>query len=162
MSEPRSGLRLAGWEDRADLARLRRAWAEEQAGAAVEDDGFERRFDAWLEAEQHQRVAWLAFDDGRAVGMLNMLVYTRMPRPGRPEPSRWGYVANVYVDPEHRGRGVGGRMLGACTAYADEHGFVRVVLSPSERSVSLYRRGGFTPAVELMVREPRPTGRAGR
>jgi GNAT superfamily N-acetyltransferase len=153
LSEP-SEIRLAGWEDRAELARLRRAWVEEQAGAAVEDDGFERRFDAWLERERHQRVAWLAVADGLAVGMLNLMVFTRMPRPGRPEPSRWGYVANVYVDPVHRDRGVGGLLLGACTAYADEHGFVRLVLSPSERSVPLYRRGGFAPAVELMVREP--------
>ena len=34
-------------------------------------------------------------------------------------------------------------------------GFVRVVLSPSTRSVSFYARGGFEPATSLMVRETR-------
>ena len=45
-------------------------------------------------------------------------------------------------------------MLDACTSYADSHGFVRIVLSPSERSVPLYARAGFVPATSLMVRTP--------
>jgi GNAT superfamily N-acetyltransferase len=149
-----SEIRLAGWQDRTDLARLRRAWTEELADGSIDDAGFEGRFDEWLEREQHQRVTWVGFSGTRAVGMLNMLVFTRMPRPGRPEPSQWGYVANVYVEPAHRDSGLGSRILAACTAYADEHGFVRLVLSPSERSIPFYRRGGFAPAVELMIREP--------
>ena len=90
-----------------------------------------------------------------AVGMLNLLTFTRMPRPGESRPNRWGYLANCYVRPEHRNSGLGARLLATCTAYADEQGFVRVVLSPSTRSVSFYTRGGFAPATSLMVREPR-------
>jgi GNAT superfamily N-acetyltransferase len=85
--------------------------------------------------------------------MVNVLVFTRMPRPG-PQPSQWGYLANFYVAPERRDSGLGTRMLDACTAYADSHGFVRVVLSPSDRSVAFYARSGFVPATSLMVRTP--------
>jgi GNAT superfamily N-acetyltransferase len=56
----------------------------------------------------------------------------------------------VLVD--HKGRGIGGRLLETCTQYADDHGFARIVLSPSERSVSLYARHGFVPGTSLMVR----------
>ena len=146
-------IRIATWEDRGAVAALRRAWTEEQAGAPLEDDAFTTRFEEWLEREQHQRVTWLGHVDGEPAGMLNLLVFTRMPRPGQPRDSRWGYLANFFVRPEHRNGGLGSRMLAACTSYADDHGFVRVVLSPSERSVPLYARGGFEPATSLMVRQ---------
>ena len=151
---------VAGWDARADVAALRRAWTEEQTGRDQPDDDFLARFDAWLEREQDQRVTWLAYDGAEPVGMVNLLVFTRMPRPGQPRAARWGYLANFYVRPSHRSTGLGARMLAALTAYADAESFVRVVLSPTERSVPLYARAGFVPATSLMVR-PGPAG-AGR
>jgi GNAT superfamily N-acetyltransferase len=150
-----SDVRVAAWEDRTAVAALRHAWTEENAAGPVEDDDYQDRFDEWLEREQHQRVIWLAFDGDEPVGMLNLLVFTRMPRPGR-DAGRWGYLANCYVRPEHRNGGLGARLLAAATAYADERGFARVVLSPSPRSVPFYARGGFEPATSLLVREADP------
>ena len=147
-------VRLASYDDGPAVARLRRAWVEEQHGGQVDDDGYEAAFADWWDSEHGQRLTWLGETGGTAVGMLNVLVFTRMPRPGV-APSRWGYLANFYVEPAHRASGLGTALLAACTAYADEHGFVRIVLSPSERSVPLYERGGFRPATELMIR-PRP------
>ena len=139
------------------VARLRREWTEEQAGVVIDDPSYEDVFTAWAEREQHQRITWLALsDDDRAVGMLNLLVFTRMPRPVDPRrpgrPTCWGYVANVYVDRAQRDGGVGRLLLDACTAHADAEGFARLVLSPSERSVPFYARAGFEPATSLMVR----------
>jgi GNAT superfamily N-acetyltransferase len=98
-----------------------------------------------------QRVAWLAEEDGVPLGMVNVMLFERMPRPGQ-SMARWGYVANVYVVPEHRGVGIGARFLGAVTAFADDEGLVRLVLSPTERSVPLYGRFGFTREHDLLVR----------
>ncbi len=153
-------IRLAEPGDPADvaaIAALRHAWTSEQAGVPLDDDSYEERFAAWFERERHQRLTWLGLADGRPVAMLNLLVFTRMPKPDR-DPSRWGYLANFYVLPRHRDSGLGTRMLAACTAYADEHGFVRMVLSPSERSVPVYLRAGFEPATSLLVR-PGPSDR---
>ncbi len=127
---------------------------EENAGAPVEDPGYEAAFAGWFDAEAHQRVSWLAEQDGEAVGMVNLAVFTRMPRPGSPA-TRWGYVANVYVVPPARDSGVGTRLMDAVTRHADEQGFVRLVLSPSERSVPLYLRAGFAPATALLLRPGR-------
>jgi GNAT superfamily N-acetyltransferase len=143
--------------DVAAIAGLRHAWTNEQAGSTLDDDSYEERFAAWFERERHQRLTWLGHADGTPVAMLNLLLFTRMPKPGH-RPSRWGYLANFYVLPQHRGSGLGTRMLAACTAYADEHGLVRVVLSPSERSVPVYLRAGFEPATSLLVR-PGASGR---
>ena len=81
-----------------------------------------------------------------------MLVFTRMPKPGRPV-SRWGYVANVYVDHAGRDQGTGRLLLDACLAHARDHDYARLVLSPSERSVPFYSRAGFGPATSLMVHD---------
>jgi GNAT superfamily N-acetyltransferase len=148
-------IRVATADDRHDIAALRRTWTEENAGHPVDDPTFEQRFEAWFEREQHQRVTWLAYDEGEPVGMLNLLVFTRMPFPTDADtarPTQWGYLANCFVVAGHRNRGVGEALVTACSAYADEHGFARIVLSPTERSVPFYTRAGFAPATSLMVR----------
>jgi GNAT superfamily N-acetyltransferase len=151
-----ASIRTATRSDVPVLAALRRAWTEEGRGG-IDDAGYEEAFAAWFEREEHQRTTWLAEVDGVAVGMLNLLVFTRMPRPaaGPPPPSRWGYVANVYVEPGARDAGVGRRLLDAVLAHADAEGFARLVLSPSERSVPFYERAGFAPATSLMLRPGR-------
>ncbi len=146
----------ASAEDRAAVARLRRAWTEEQAGAEIDDPSFEDRFEEWFAREADQRVTWIASVADEPVGMLNLLVFTRMPRPRAADEVRagqWGYVANVYVRPQHRGAGLGELLVAAATSYADARGFARVVLSPSPLSVPLYERAGFGPATRLMVRD---------
>jgi len=53
-----------------------------------------------------------------------------------------------------RNRGIGSQLVSAALSYADQNGFVRVVLSPTERSIPLYERAGFGPADALMLRTP--------
>lgn len=149
-------IRPACADDGPSLAGLRRAWVEENAGAPVDDEAYDDAFADWFAREHQHRMTWLAEVDDRPVGMLNLTVFTRMPRPGR-APSRWGYLGNFFVLAGHRGSGIGERLLDACTSYADAEGFVRIVLSPSERSVPLYARAGFGPAGELLLR-PGPAG----
>jgi GNAT superfamily N-acetyltransferase len=149
-------IRLARHDDGPRLAALRRSWVEENAGGPVDDDAYDDAYDDafadWFAREHQHRVTWLAEVGDRPVGMLNLTVFTRMPRPGR-APSRWGYLGNFFVLAGHRGSGIGTRLLDACTTYADTEGFVRIVLSPSERSVPLYARAGFGPAGELLLRQ---------
>jgi len=148
---PGVSIRLATDADVASLAVLRRVWAEEQTGSSIDDPHFADAFSVWWDKERHQRLTWVATTGDVTVGMLNLLVYSRMPKPGRLA-SRWGYIANAYVSVEYRDGGVGGALLDAATAYADEHGFVRLVLSPSPQSVPLYVRAGFDPATSLLLR----------
>jgi GNAT superfamily N-acetyltransferase len=138
-------------DDGALLAGLRRAWVEENSGAEVPDPDYDEGYEAWWQREYGRRVSWVAeLDGGQPVGMLNMCVFSRMPAPGRLH-SQWGYLANLFVLAEHRNGGVGAALLAACLGYAREQGFVRVVLSPSERSVPFYRRAGFRPAADDLM-----------
>jgi len=143
-------IRVASPSDVPALAALRRAAAAERDGG-LPDDGFEERFAAWYERESGSRVTWLAEVAGVPVGLMSLAVFERMPRPGR-DSGRWGYLGNAFVQPAHRDRGIGSLLLAAVLAYADQRGFARVVLSPSERSVPLYQRAGFGPADALLLR----------
>jgi GNAT superfamily N-acetyltransferase len=143
-------IRLATEGDLPELVGLRREWTAELDGH-VSDPEFADAFADWWVDERRRRTIWVA--EGHAiVGMINLVEFRRMPRPGRP-PSAWGYLGNVYVLPPHRDRGVGAALLSTAVAEARRRGYARVVLNPSQRSVSLYRRAGFAPAGGLFVLE---------
>jgi GNAT superfamily N-acetyltransferase len=144
-------IRIAGPADTPALAALRRAWTAEQSGPA-DDEGFEARFRDWYERESARRVTWLAEVSGGPIGMMNLAVFERMPRPGR-DAGTWGYLGNAFVLAAYRDQGIGSLLLRTLLAYADDHGYVRVVLSPSERSVPLYQRFGFGAGSGLLVRQ---------
>ena len=147
-------VREADESDVEHLARLRASWRGQPLSA-----DFITEFRAWFGQEQATRWWWLAVDADDPIGMVNVKLFGRMPSPGRP-PSRWGYVANLYVEPGRRGTGVGGSLVTAAIDRARQEGLVRLVLSPSEQSIPLYRRHGFRPAHELLLLPLEPeTGR---
>lgn len=148
-----TSVRVAGRSDVDALIGLRRAWTVERQ--EVEDDpGFADRFRAWFDAEHPQRTFWLAELAGAPIGMVNLLVFTRMPGPSI-DAGRWGYLGNMYVEPPHRNAGVGGRLVEALLAHADAEHLERVVLSPTKPSIAFYRRAGFEAADQLLLRPHR-------
>jgi GNAT superfamily N-acetyltransferase len=141
-------VRVAEAGDIGALAALRALWGE------GEDPELGARMAEWIAAEGERRTTWLAWVDGAAVGMASLFEYRRMPRPGRP-PSCWGYVSNMFVRADWRRRGIGTALLRAIVETADERGYARLALSPSEESLPLYRSAGFvTPGGDhpLLVR----------
>jgi GNAT superfamily N-acetyltransferase len=136
-------VRLAIDGDLGALTRLRRAWTEENAGAPIDDAGFDAAFAAWCDAERATRTFFLVEVDGVAVGMANVKRYERMPVPGRPSGGCWGYVGNVFVQPEHRSDGVGAALMQALQAWAWSAGMEHLRLAPSPRSIPFYDRLGY-------------------
>jgi GNAT superfamily N-acetyltransferase len=145
-------IRRAKHADLAAVIQLRREWTREEDGDVADPD-FEENLAAWFAREWSRRIMWLAEEGGRPVGMMNLAIYERMPRPGRAL-SRWGYLGNVFVVAASRNRGIGSQLVSAACNCADESGLARVVLSPTETSIPLYERAGFGPARVLMLRTP--------
>ena len=131
-------IRTADISDLPAIAALRSLWST----GACSDPEFEQQLGSWFADEGDRRMTWLAWIDELAVGMASMFEYRRMPHPGRLE-SRWGYVSNMFVRVEFRGRGIGSAMLEQVIAVGRERRFARLVLSPSAESISLYQRAGF-------------------
>jgi len=91
-------------------------------------------------------VPLLARDGDRAVGHLVGRVY-------EPDTLRAGtcvaVLESMRVDPASRGRGVGGRLVGAFFDWAREHGAVRAgvtAYAANGRAQRFYARHGFEPA----------------
>jgi GNAT superfamily N-acetyltransferase len=143
-------IRVADPQDAEGIAGLRKALREEQLGRPSHDDGFDSRFAEWIHSEAGRRISFLADGGGRLIGMMHLVVFERMPSPER-VPTRWGYLANAFVLERHRNRGIGSALLDRLAGHAREIGCVRLVLSPSERSVAFYARAGFGPATMLMA-----------
>jgi GNAT superfamily N-acetyltransferase len=140
-------VRTANIEDVPELARLRAQWRGAELSAE-----FTAQLREWFLREQHTRWWWLAeTDSGEIVGMVNVKLFDRMPSPDIP-PSRWGYLANLFVTPHHRGGGAGALLISAAVERAQNEGLVRLVLAPSEQAVPLYGRFGFRDAHELLLR----------
>lgn len=157
MGEEAAVVRKADARDVDRVRALRRAWCRELDEAEPAEDGFDDSFARWFSAELAHRQFFLAERGTEPVGMLNLTVFERMPRPGRAS-SLWCHLGNAYVLTEHRNRGVGRALLDAAVTWAEGAGAVRIVLAPSERSLPLYERAGFAdpPPGTLLVR---PGGR---
>ncbi len=141
-------------EDLPELARLRAVWTVEAGLDGSADPDFPAAFQTWLTA--NPRTFFVAEDPavtgttGTLVGMLNLSVFERMPKPGKPA-SVWVYLANAFVLPAHRNAGVGGALVAAAIEYSRRIGAARIVTSPSPASKLFYARQGFEPADELAV-----------
>jgi GNAT superfamily N-acetyltransferase len=148
-----AAVRRAGPEDVGELARLRWRFRTEEP----EHDEPWESFARWAvpffrRALSGDRWAmWLAEAGGRAVGCACVQVVEVVPRPNRPQQRAWGYVTNVYVEPEHRG-GLGKALVGEAVRWAEDQGLETLLVWPSERSVSLYRRAGFAEPADLLER----------
>jgi ribosomal protein S18 acetylase RimI-like enzyme len=67
-----------------------------------------------------------------------------------------GVLHDIVVEPEHRGRGVGRRLLRAALAFLQARGAPRVVLSTAERNGAAHRlfaSAGFRRTMVEMTRE---------
>lgn len=136
-------------EDSQLVAGLRATWAAEQDPAATNDPDYERAVADWMAA--NPRKFFVAEHNGQLVGMLNLMVFQRMPKPQRPA-SCWVYIGNVYVLPAHRNAGIGAELMDAAIRFSEGISAARIVLSPSSEAQTFYQRLGFEPAGELGVR----------
>lgn len=139
-------VRMASDEDLPAVARMRAHWTGAEPG---DDAGFDRRLADWWQRQGSERVLWVALADDGPAGMANLAVFERMPRPNRPV-SRWGYLANLWVEPGYRRQRIGLALVDRVVGWSSEQSLDRVVLNPSEMSMSLYRSRGFRPAGDLL------------
>ena len=92
--------------------------------------------------------AWAALDGDRIIGQVWVNLIHKVPNPIG-ERDRHAYLSNLYVQPSARG-GVGTALLETVLEWARATAVDRIVLWPSKRSVTLYRRHQFRRDVDVM------------
>jgi GNAT superfamily N-acetyltransferase len=150
-------------EDSGEVARLRWRWRAAEAGEIPEESlGTEASFAAalsgWTEEHAGTHTAWLAEVDDVPVGTVWLCVVDRIPGPGRWQ-RRAGVLQSLYVMPEHRGEGIGARLIEAVLVEARRRGLDYVSVHPTERSFPLYRRAGFRENDRTLEVDLRPQPR---
>jgi GNAT superfamily N-acetyltransferase len=140
-------------DDVPELARLRWELYAEQEGVTSETPAaYRERFagfaagalasDAWR--------AWVARDGDRPIAAMWLQTVRRVPVPGK-RAGPIGYLTNVYVAPAHRNAGLGARMLDLLTGWCRDEGYSEVIVWPTPRSRTFYRRAGFDRPGEPLV-----------
>jgi GNAT superfamily N-acetyltransferase len=110
-------------------------------------------FRAWLAPRlaSGDYFGWVAEAGGETVGSLGMLVIDWAPHPNHPTQDRRGYILNVNVEPEHRGRGVAAALMGLATDEGRRRGLDFLTLHATEKGRPLYARLGWTQGKEMVL-----------
>ena len=149
-------VRAATAADALALATLRWEFRAGRDRAVESQQAFIDRCAEWMRdglAGNRWR-AWIAVRTGhgggdeRIVGQVWLHLIQKMPNPIG-ERERHAYVSNLYAQPAERG-GVGTALLQKAIDWARANGVDRIILWPSPKSVTLYRRHGFTREGEVM------------
>jgi GNAT superfamily N-acetyltransferase len=88
-------------------------------------------------------------DDDVVIGMAWLAVVQRVPTPRAPRRAS-GDLQCVYVVPEARDGGLGGRLIRAVLDGARELGLERVTVHSSPRAIPAYARCGFQESPRLL------------
>ena len=146
----------AGHEDLPQLARLLwlHAAPEEQSAQSVES--FAADLHGWWSEHEHSHTAFVARGTAcEIVGMAWVALLPRVPRPGAMRRLS-ADIQSVYVVEEHRGHGVGSRLVQAASDHAQTLGAGTVTVQSGRRAVPVYERLGFASSPQLL-RRPFPT-----
>ncbi|AZQ35092.1 GNAT family N-acetyltransferase [Streptomyces cyaneochromogenes] len=144
----------------AAVAGLRWQWILENDGAApaspdVDREDFVRHFVAWAGQNTASHRCMVLARDGESTGNTEILgmawlaVVHRVPTPHALHRAS-GDLQCVYVVPEARDAGLGGRLITETLDRARELGLERVTVHSSPRAVPAYIRQGFTESARLL------------
>ena len=133
---------------------LRWEWARERHGiaGAAPGVGFIDSVAQWIAGG---RTVWTAHQAETPVGMVCLSQFERMPSPAPTAGGRWGYLGHLYVLPAARECGFGRALIEQVLSEARLRRYSKIVLSPTELSIPLYERCGFTQNSGLMLWRPR-------
>jgi GNAT superfamily N-acetyltransferase len=144
-------IRAATITDGEALAGLRWEFRSAQDPPIESQDEFVRRCAAWMRRELSTGDAWnvwVAVDRQVIVGQVWVQTVQKIPNPAA-ESERLAYLSNLFVQASARG-GIGTRLLATALDWCRANSIDRVFLWPSARSVTLYRRHGFSPGGDVM------------
>jgi ribosomal protein S18 acetylase RimI-like enzyme len=87
--------------------------------------------------------------EGRPAGAIGLMVIDWPPHPDHPAEDRRGYVLNVFVEPEHRGRGIARSLMQAAEISFAERGVSWLILHATEAGRPLYQSLGWSATSEM-------------
>ena len=145
-------VRSATPDDAPMLARLRFDLRASLHELREDEAEFIERCTRWMSQRLNDGGSWrcwIAEREGTVIGGVWVQLIEKIPNPIA-APECYVYLTNFFVQPEHRGAGVGSQLLDAALSWSRSNNAELVLLWPTERSQTLYARRGFVPAADFM------------
>jgi ribosomal protein S18 acetylase RimI-like enzyme len=139
---------------RGDLAHLRRAFVElQEVERSIHDSRVPGAqiavaYVEWMQKQVAERSGEVFVAEAGAIfqGFVACWVDRTSHIIETPEANLFGYISDICVMPEWRGRGIAGRLLSAAEAHLAGQGVTRVrigALAGNEAALSAYQKHGF-------------------
>lgn len=90
--------------------------------------------------------------DGQPAGGVGLTLIDWPPHPLHPTDDRRGYVLNLYVEPEHRRKGVARQLMQLAEAELDKRGASLLILHATEKGRPLYSELGWIAGSAEMIK----------
>ena len=130
-------------------------FVKEEQSVSQSLDEFVDRFVEWCKSNPHC-FHFIAEEKDKIIAMVSVVIVDAIPRPLQSN-QPIGYLTNTYTIPEYRNKGIGTGLLNFVKQWAtQEHNAETVIVWPSEKSISFYKRAGFddrNDILELVLRE---------
>ncbi|XYK81879.1 MAG: GNAT family N-acetyltransferase [Labrenzia sp.] len=86
---------------------------------------------------------------GHAVGGVGLMVIDWPPHQLHPDVLQRGYVLNVFVEPDHRGKGIAKSLMTASDEAFTARGITHAVLTATDQARPLYERDGWQQTAQM-------------
>jgi GNAT superfamily N-acetyltransferase len=96
-------------------------------------------------------LGWIAESAGEPVAGLGMMMLDWPPHPNHPTQAERGYVLNVYVEPEHRGRGVAGALMALAVEEGRRRKLDFMALHATDKGRPMYHKLGWSAGREMTL-----------
>jgi len=109
-------------------------------------------FEPWVRRmmAEDKYAGWITSEGDRAIGSAGLLVLDWAPHFLDPNGEQRGYILNVFVEPEYRGRGLATTLTRECMDEARQRGIGVVALHASKKGQPVYEKLGFTMSNEML------------
>jgi GNAT superfamily N-acetyltransferase len=95
---------------------------------------------------------WMLEEAGQVVAGLGMMVIDWSPHPSHPTDDRRAYVLNVFVEPEHRRKGLAKQLMSLAEERGRQLGLRYAILHSTRQGRPLYETLGWGPTSEMAIR----------
>ena len=139
------------------ITRHRKAmFADMRDAAETVLEEMAQNFEPWVQRmiAEDKYAGWITRDDEREVGSAGLLILDWAPHFLDPHCGQRGYILNVFVEPEYRGRGIAKALTLECMAEAKRRGIGVVALHASKKGQPVYEKLGFKTSNEMLFVEP--------
>lgn len=110
-----------------------------------------RAFTVWLKPrlEDGRYFGYIVEENGAVIAGIGMMLLDWPPHALHPESSQRGYILNLFVEPEHRAKGIATTLTKLAESDLQARGMTYAILHASTKGRALYQKFGWSSTSEM-------------